>query len=177
MPAHTRLSTGLWISDGDRGARAAAVGSWSELPDFASVNFSEEGAVVLCRQLMSRGIAVEAGLATPADAELFVRAGVAPLRVLVEVDGDDRESLALAAAIEEIVAPAASRLLEHGYGRATWAVVRRAARLGHQIRVGLEDTLVLADGTVAADNAQLVRAAAKLLRETEAERRLQRSSA
>lgn len=70
-----RLSTGLWISDGDRGARAAAVGSWSELPDF--------------------------------------------LRVLVEVDGDDRESLALAAAIEEIVAPAASSLLEHGYGRAT----------------------------------------------------------
>jgi uncharacterized protein (DUF849 family) len=41
-------------------------------------------------------------------------------------------------------------------------VLRWAARHGHGIRVGLEDTLELEGGRLARDNAELVAAAAKL---------------
>jgi uncharacterized protein (DUF849 family) len=44
----------------------------------------------------------------------------------------------------------------------TWAVLRRAIAAGHDIRVGLEDTLVLDDGSPAAGNAELVAAAVAL---------------
>jgi uncharacterized protein (DUF849 family) len=39
----------------------------------------------------------------------------------------------------------------------------RGLTRGHGIRVGLEDTTVLADGTLAPDNAALVRAAAAMM--------------
>jgi uncharacterized protein (DUF849 family) len=47
------------------------------------------------------------------------------------------------------------RLL-HGFGAAAWAFIELAARRGYDTRVGLEDTLVLPDGTRARDNAELV---------------------
>ena len=53
--------------------------------------------------------------------------------------------------------------VHHGEGIACWSVNARAARLGHGIRTGLEDVTVLPDGSPAADNAALVRAAAELL--------------
>jgi uncharacterized protein (DUF849 family) len=53
--------------------------------------------------------------------------------------------------------------LHHGYGAATWPVLRAAIRLGRDIRVGLEDTTVLADGRLASGNAELVEAAASLV--------------
>jgi uncharacterized protein (DUF849 family) len=43
-------------------------------------------------------------------------------------------------------------------------VLREAYRRGLDARIGLEDTLVLPDGSVAIDNADLVRAALGLLR-------------
>ena len=52
--------------------------------------------------------------------------------------------------------------LHHGYGLATWHVLRAAVALGRDIRVGLEDTVVLADGTPATSNAELVAAAVAL---------------
>ena len=54
------------------------------------------------------------------------------------------------------------RQLHHGAGRQTWAVLDAARRRGHDVRVGLEDTLVLADGSTARDNAELVAALAAL---------------
>jgi uncharacterized protein (DUF849 family) len=60
------------------------------------------------------------------------------------------------------VAPGAGRLL-HGYGATTWAMLARAADLGFATRIGLEDTLVLPDGTEAPDNAALVAAAREIL--------------
>jgi uncharacterized protein (DUF849 family) len=52
--------------------------------------------------------------------------------------------------------------LHHGYGVATWHVLRAAVAMGRDIRVGLEDTVVLADGTLAMGNAELVGAAVAL---------------
>jgi uncharacterized protein (DUF849 family) len=54
------------------------------------------------------------------------------------------------------------RLL-HGFGAAAWAFIELAARRGYDMRVGLEDTLVLPDGTRARDNAELVAMAWRIL--------------
>ena len=51
-------------------------------------------------------------------------------------------------------------LLVHGEERWTWPVLRWAQAAGYDVRVGLEDTLHLASGKEARDNADLVRAAA-----------------
>jgi uncharacterized protein (DUF849 family) len=45
------------------------------------------------------------------------------------------------------------------------SVLRAAIRLGRDIRVGLEDTTVLADGRVASGNGELVEAAVRLAAE------------
>jgi uncharacterized protein (DUF849 family) len=68
--------------------------------------------------------------------------------------------------MEDIVVSAGITLeqVHHGYGIACWAVNRRALERGHGIRTGLEDTTVLPDGRPARDNADLVRAAALLIR-------------
>ena len=52
--------------------------------------------------------------------------------------------------------------LHHGEGVATWPVLRAALPLGRDIRVGLEDTVVLEDGRLASGNRELVQAAARL---------------
>ena len=44
--------------------------------------------------------------------------------------------------------------------------MRAAVAMGHGIRVGLEDTIVLPDGSVAEGNADLVAAAVRLVRES-----------
>jgi uncharacterized protein (DUF849 family) len=54
--------------------------------------------------------------------------------------------------------------LHHGEGDATWPVLRQAVRLGRDIRIGLEDTLDLPDGTGAPSNEALVTAAVRLAR-------------
>ncbi|HCE04689.1 MAG TPA: hypothetical protein DEQ98_15760, partial [Acidobacteria bacterium] len=46
---------------GDVARRREVVAGWSELPDFASVNFNEDGAPDLARQLIDLGVGVEAG--------------------------------------------------------------------------------------------------------------------
>jgi uncharacterized protein (DUF849 family) len=50
------------------------------------------------------------------------------------------------------------RLL-HGLGHCAWRLVDLAARRGYDTRIGFEDTLRLPDGSTAAGNADLVRAA------------------
>jgi len=53
--------------------------------------------------------------------------------------------------------------LWHGCGERTWEVVAAGAAAGHDVRVGLEDVLVLPDGSVPASNAELVAAAVELV--------------
>jgi uncharacterized protein (DUF849 family) len=50
-------------------------------------------------------------------------------------------------------------LLLHRGGRTAWPLFRHAAHRGPATRIGLEDDLVLPDGSLAPDNAALVRAA------------------
>ncbi len=155
------VTTGLWI-EGDVARRLRHVAEWTELPDLASVNLKEEGAVELIAALLARGIGVEAGIATAADARGLVASGVASrcARLLVEPEGETVDALAELDAIDAVLATAGVtiRHLEHGYHSATWDVISRAARLGRDVRVGLEDTLVLPDGRVPRGNGELVAA-------------------
>jgi len=124
--------------------------------------------VELCEHLLTRGVGIEAGLLSVSDAEAFVRSGLAPrcARVLVEpLDADPGVAVEHAATMEETLRSAEIHLeqVHHGEGIACWAVNERGARRGHGIRTGLEDVHVLPDGSMARDNAELVRVAAQLL--------------
>jgi uncharacterized protein (DUF849 family) len=165
--AAPRLPIGLSTSeaiDPDPFARAAAIRTWRQRPDFVSVNFSELGSAGIVRAATHAGIAVEAGLATAADAEALARSPFTHqvIRALVEVEGGADEARAVAALI-----PAEVAQLWHGYGPQTWEVILAAAEAGVDVRIGLEDTLVLPDGSVAAGNAELVAVAAELTKRAE----------
>lgn len=118
---------------------------------------------------MRRSVGIEAGLLSLDDARAFVRSGIAGscVRALVEpLDADPEDAVAHAAAIEEVLSAAGTALeqMHHGDGVASWAVCRRALSRGHGIRTGLENTTLLPDGRPAVDNADLVRAAAEMMR-------------
>ena len=160
-----RLPIGLSTAeeiDRDPFARAAAVRSWRQPPDFVSVNLWELGWAGIVRAAVHAGIGVEAGLSSPADAEELARSPFAHqiLRALVEVDGGVEEAHEITALI-----PAGVRQLWHGFGARTWEVLAVAVSEGIDVRVGLEDVLVLPDGRVAASNAELVATAVALARD------------
>jgi uncharacterized protein (DUF849 family) len=152
------VSTGLWITGGDPAARHDLVAGWAALddrPDFASVNVGEDGYAGLVALLTGMGVAVEAGVWTPAEAN---RAGPVD-RILVEVVGTPAGTAVAAA--DAILARLDGRapVLLHGEDDACWPLVAHAGRLGLPTRIGFEDTLTYPDGTPAEDNAGLVRAA------------------
>ena len=153
----------------DPGERFRIVEAWEELPDLVTANQGEPQIVELCELLLSRGVGIEAGLLTSEDARAFVRSGLAARcrRVLIEpLDADLNDALRHAARMEDIVVSAGITLeqVHHGYGPACWAVNRRGLERGHGIRTGLEDIALLPDGRPARDNADLVAAAARLIR-------------
>jgi uncharacterized protein (DUF849 family) len=161
------LSTSAAI-ERDPERRHALVAGWTEPPDLVSANQGEQGIGALCGLLLGRGVEIEAGLLSPADAEAFFESGLAPrcAWALIEpLAPDPDDALADAAAMEATLAAAGIALeqIHHGDGIATWAVNRRAVERGHGIRTGLEDTPVLPDGRLAAGNGELVAAAAALL--------------
>ena len=126
--------------------------------DYVSVNLSEPGFEELCGLLDELGIGVEAGVWTAADARELLASPFAPRcrRILVEAP------LPAAAEIEELLAPLDLPQLHHAADAATWPVIERALEQRHDVRVGLEDTLVLPGGTRASGNAELVAAAVAL---------------
>jgi uncharacterized protein (DUF849 family) len=149
--------------------RFRIVEAWEEMPDLATANQGEPGIVELCELLLYRGVSIEAGLLSVDDARAFVHSGLAGRcrRVLIEpLDGDPDAAVQHAAAMEDIVVSAGITLeqVHHGYDIACWAVNRRALDRGHGIRTGFEDITLLPDGTPARDNANLVAAAAHLIR-------------
>jgi uncharacterized protein (DUF849 family) len=149
--------------------RLRIVEAWTEMPDLVTANQGEPGIVELCELLLARGVRIEAGLLSVDDARAFVLSGLAPRcrRIMIEpLDADVDIALQHAAGMEEIVASAGIRLeqVHHGEGFACWAVNRRALERGHGIRTGLEDITQLPDGKPAHDNADLVAAAARLIR-------------
>ena len=166
------VTTGLWAVGGDPMRRLGLVASWigTDRPDFASVNLSEPGPDALAASLASAGIEVEAGVWTAEDAERLVASdfGAKAIRVLVEPrDETPGAAVESAAAIDGVLDRHSLDMprVHHGYGMATWDVIRAALQRGRDIRVGLEDTTVLPDGSTAAGNADLVAAAVRLATE------------
>jgi uncharacterized protein (DUF849 family) len=158
------ITTASWVEP-DVERRVWLVERWDALPDFASVNLPENGVPELAEALLGRGVGVEAGLLDPADVDRLLSFGFADrcLRVLVEID-EEKDGSRGAALAEEVDA-ALDRAgidaprLHHAGGAATWQVIERGLERGHDVRVGLEDTLTRPDGSPAHDNADLVRAA------------------
>jgi uncharacterized protein (DUF849 family) len=143
--------------------RVHAIRSWTVLPDFASVNVHEEGAEAVARALFERGIGVEAGVWTVDAATAYLHWRVPVVRVLVECMAPDiDQALSDARLIVATLQQKAPPLLLHAEGPAVWAVIREAVRRRLDTRVGLEDTLVLPDGSPTPDNVALVEAAITL---------------
>jgi uncharacterized protein (DUF849 family) len=153
----------------DPAERLRIIEAWQEFPDLVTANQGEPGIVELCELLLSRGVAIEAGLLSIHDAQAFVRSGLAGRcrRILIEpLDLETGTALQHAAAIEDILTSSGIALeqVHHGYGIACWAVNRCALDGGHGIRTGFEDVTLLPDASPARDNADLVAAAAQLIR-------------
>jgi uncharacterized protein (DUF849 family) len=180
--AQIGVSTGAWILPNPT-ARFEAVAAWEGLPGFASVNFNEAGAVELARLLLSRGVDVEAGLCDADAAAVFLKSGLAVLhtiptfpmgsprctRVLLEPQDQEIErALETVRAIEKVLSFRVEvpyvPLLLHGTEATVWPMMDEAIACGYDVRIGLEDTLVLPDGRMARDNAELVTEAVRRVR-------------
>jgi uncharacterized protein (DUF849 family) len=158
------VTTGFWALP-DAEQRLDAVRNWSVLPDFASLNWHEPGSPELAELLLSRGIGVEAGIFDAESARSWGASSVAAhcMRVMIELDAG--ADIATADDVVGLVAEAGSPapILLHGLDESCWPLLAHAGARGLQTRIGLEDTLVLPDGTVADGNAALVAAAVELL--------------
>lgn len=142
---------------------------WKELPDYASVNLSENDAPAVMELLRDRGVGIEAGLASVTDAERFVKLPNCHrvLRILVEIEEQDIDAARRVA--KEIIAVldrAGLRrpILLHGFDATVWPFVEIACQHRWSTRVGLEDGKHLAGGAAAHDNADLVAAAVAIYR-------------
>jgi uncharacterized protein (DUF849 family) len=158
------VTTGYWaLPDPQR--RHCTVESWSVLPDFTSLNWHEPGSPELAELLLSKGLGVEVGIFHAEAAESWAASEVAPhcLRVMIELQAD--EDAATADTLLDIVRSAGSPapVLLHGLDESCWPLLEHAGVRNLQARIGLEDTLLLPDGSVAPDNAALVAAAVDLL--------------
>lgn len=160
------VSTGAWIEP-DLEARLRLLSAWTVLPDFASVNFHESGAARVALLLLERGVGVEAGLSGPEAAEKLVRSGLSSRCLRILLEPSDRApavtfwSIDQTEAVLDRAGVDRPRLL-HGEDAATWPVLRSACLRGYDTRIGLEDVLVLPDGSVASGNVDLLRTAVRL---------------
>ncbi|WP_435748708.1 3-keto-5-aminohexanoate cleavage protein [Microbacterium sp. PMB16] len=161
------VTTGAW-AEPDVEHRLAAIAAWTELPDFASVNWHEAGADEVAALLRSRGVGVEAGIWDASGLEAWRRSperGTC-LRILIELPDEaadvvcgHAEGLIAHVAAEEPDIP----ILLHGEEDSAWPAFELAVEWGLDARVGLEDGLALPDGRPASDNAALMRAAVRLM--------------
>jgi uncharacterized protein (DUF849 family) len=157
-------TTMLGIAGWDPERRFELVRAWTAKPDFVSLNLEEPGADELARLLIDDlGVGVEAGVFTVADAEALAASSFRDelVRVLIEVD--DADGAVAVERVWQIEAAldshgVAAPRLHHAEDAATWAVIDAALARGRDVRIGLEDTLVMPDGSAAADNAALVAA-------------------
>jgi uncharacterized protein (DUF849 family) len=161
------VSTGAWILR-NTALRHETVSRWKVLPDFASVNFQEDGAVPLAELLLARGIAVEAGLSDLQSTETFVQSGLAPTCLRLLLESFEKTSVAALEVLEDILRVTHQGrvrlpVLLHGVNQTTWELIDEAAHRGYDTRIGFEDILTLPNGNSAPDNAALVAEAARRL--------------
>lgn len=158
------ISTGAWIVP-DLKKRLSLIKSWEKLPDFASVNMHEEGAVQVAKLLLDRGVGVEAGICDGQDAKIFVRSDIANkcLRVLIELA---EESMPAALTTLELIEAVLNHVklprLLHGENVTAWELIKVAVAKGYDTRIGFEDVLTLPDGTYADGNASLIAVACQI---------------
>lgn len=160
------VSTGAWIVPNTE-RRHHLVEGWTELPDYASVNFDEPGSELLAALLLQRAIGIEAGVANTTAATRFARSGLASrcLRILLEPQIQEfAAALDVVRDVEAVLdqAQIAIPRLLHGIDRTAWPMINEAARRGLQTRIGFEDTVTLPDGAAAPSNAALVAAARRV---------------
>ncbi len=167
------VTTGIWTTGGDVRHRLDLVAGWTgtDRPDYASINLNEPGTDELADLLTTLGIRIEAGVWNAEDARLLGVSGFRDRIMWVLMEPVDRDPAAAVATAAEAAAEldrvgVTARQVRHGYDLATWDVLRAAIADGQDIRVGLEDTAVLPDGSAADGNADLVAAAARLTRES-----------
>jgi uncharacterized protein (DUF849 family) len=165
------VTTGIWTVDGDVALRLSLVARWTgpDRPDYASINMNEPGTGELADLLTSLGIEIEAGVWTAEDARLLGAAAFRTRILRVLMEPEDRAPAAAVATAAQAAGELArlgvqARQVHHGYALATWAVMRAAVAMGQDIRVGLEDTTVLPDGSAAEGNGDLVTAAVRVAR-------------
>ncbi|MGY1845938.1 3-keto-5-aminohexanoate cleavage protein [Blastococcus sp. SYSU DS1021] len=155
------VTTGAWAAP-DPADWIAAIRGWAVVPDFASLNWHEDGADGVAAALLDRGIGVEAGLWHLAGAAAWAASPHRDrcLRVLLELpDGLDEAGTGTAAGRLLTAVGDRAPVLLHGEGSSAWPALRLAARRGLDTRIGLEDVLELPDGSPAPGNAELIRAA------------------
>jgi uncharacterized protein (DUF849 family) len=158
------IGTGAWIIP-DLRHRLSIIRSWSTLPDFASVNLHEAGAAQVIELLLEKGVGVEAGIWNAPAAVSLIRSGLADscLRILLEPAEASCSARANLLQMEDALVGVKPPRLLHGLGHCAWHLVEMAARRRYDTRIGFEDTLRLPDGSTAAGNAELVRAAREII--------------
>ena len=154
----------------DADERRAAIASWSYLPDYVSVNLQENDAADVIRQVLERGIDVEAGLWSVADAQRFIQLGEwsACKRILIEINEQGIE--AGRRAVRDILALLEENavdlpILLHGYDATVWPIYEDSLKHGFDARIGLEDGCLLPSGDVCDCNHALIQQAVRIANE------------
>lgn len=159
------VSTGAWIGPIEQ--RVHAIHRWTEKPEFASVNFHEEGAESIADALIDSGVGVEAGVWHPTGAERFLRYGKRAQcrRLLIEMpDAQMPEVMVTLTDVLNLLCDTmpGHNVILHGEGQSAWPMLMFARAKGMATRIGLEDTLRLPDGRFAMSNAELLSSALDL---------------
>jgi uncharacterized protein (DUF849 family) len=146
----------------DLGTRIALIEGWDVLPDFASVNFHEIGALEVFRALGDHGIAVEAGIWNLDAARFFRQSGLASrcLRLLIEPAQEPGNAKVRLNEMEGVLQGIECPRLLHGFEVFAWEFIALAAGRGYETRIGFEDTLLLPEGNCPKDNGELVNSCA-----------------
>ncbi len=160
------LTTSL-SAESDPWRRYDLVQRWaaSALPDSVTVNLHEAGSVDLAHLLEDRRIAVEAGVWTVEAARILVATKLNAAAVLVEptqvaLEDAQRNAATILSLLDK--ARVRQPRLVHGADATAWPILESAVSSGHDIRMGLEDTMRLPDGENAQDNAALISHAVNL---------------
>ena len=93
-----------------------------------------------------------------------VRSREVTVASLVEVEPGTNDPIQAAAVIGRVLEGSGIHLprVQHGHDAAAWPLLEDAVAHGYDVRIGLEDTLLLPDGTRAPGNADLVTAATRV---------------
>lgn len=163
------LTTGAWIVP-DLNRRLDMIRHWTGV-DCATVNVCEEGFEHVMATMLEASVGVDVGIWALEDVRRFERSGLVHhiARVSVELgtsppynlSGDPAARASEVHAALDDIGVTVPRL-QHGDGDWTWPLLEDAFRRGWATRIGFEDTVLLPDGSVAADNAALVTAAIEL---------------